>query len=1096
MARARSRPARRRRRSPLEWAGSWVTRHPKLTVAIWFLALVFLAGKGSGLEEKVSSSPIFIDGSEAEREHDVALSEFDAGSAVIVMLRGPAPALDRQGPLLVERLNRLPSTSVNSPWDASRVLGGLRPEPGVASLVISVGERPGLSSGQAVQAAEREVHRTISGPVHASVAGALSLALALRESASSAATAAERLALPVLLIVLLFVCRSLIAAALPVLVGAMVVGATKGVLDLCAELMRIESFALAAAGMLGLALGVDYSLLVVSRFREEREGEGDLAAAMQRTVVATAHSVVPAGCGLVLAMLVSALLLPSAVISSVALAVTTAAVLSVFSAIFATPSILMVTAKYLDRWSLPPRRPREGGPRWTQRLSGRPAMVIAIGLVLFVCSAWAFTLQTKVGTAEELPSDDQSRIQHEAIGRDLGPGWIAPVEVLLTSEDGPVTTTKRLEALTAFQREVEADPGIKTMAGFSSIARNTEQLRRLGPGLDAQQRGIVRIDSGLARVRKGAASSGSGLTQARDGAQRIDLAIGETEQGSRQIADGLRTTARGSERLDGGLSKAGDGSGELAAGAERSSDGATRLAKELVVVRERAGESRGSSRVLRNALRSGDRSLSGLSESVRLSEGELDAAREALQRMTVGRGDPQYATALAAIEAASQELRGAGGEAEEATGVRAGIEDAEGQFSLGLYLAARLAKNGRESERGIGQLAEASQRLDRGLRRLAKSSDSLSAGIAELSAGGERLSPGLRKLTESAERLAGGLGEIGTGATALSGGLGEGVAGSGELTGALGKLEAGTGRLLGPSGKGRFAAIHEKAPGLFKSGYFFLASLDGASPGQRERAGFLVNVGDGGSTARMLLIPSDEPNSDEALATRARLRADADRLERQAHAEVLVGGITPVIIDLNTDLRELAPLARLALSIVTILILLFVTRSLVLPLLAAALNLITVSATFGILALLFNDSLLGGPGYVDTVIVPASVILIFGLAIDYEVFIFARMREEYLRTGSAELAISNGLKQTSSVVTGAALIMISVFLVFASSPLTTLRTFGIALAVAVFIDAFLIRLVIVPAAMRALGERSWWMPRWLDRLLPGGGPPAVARGEG
>ena len=95
---------------------------------------------------------------------------------------------------------------------------------------------------------------------------------------------------------------------------------------------------------------------------------------------------------------------------------------------------------------------------------------------------------------------------------------------------------------------------------------------------------------------------------------------------------------------------------------------------------------------------------------------------------------------------------------------------------------------------------------------------------------------------------------------------------------------------------------------------------------------------------------------------------------------------------------------------VTIVILLFVTRSLVLPLIAAVLNLLTVSATFGLLSLLFNGSLLGGPGYVDTVIVPASVILIFGLAIDYEVFIFARIREEYVRTGSTSVGDHRGAR--------------------------------------------------------------------------------------
>ncbi len=115
---------------------------------------------------------------------------------------------------------------------------------------------------------------------------------------------------------------------------------------------------------------------------------------------------------------------------------------------------------------------------------------------------------------------------------------------------------------------------------------------------------------------------------------------------------------------------------------------------------------------------------------------------------------------------------------------------------------------------------------------------------------------------------------------------------------------------------------------------------------------------------------------------------------------------------------------RIVLSLVSLLILVPLLRSLTIPLLAALINLLTVSATFGMLALLFNGSLLGGPGYVDTTVLPATILVMFALAIDYEVFVFARIREEYLLTGSTSAAVSNGLDRTAHVVTGAAIIMI------------------------------------------------------------------------
>jgi RND superfamily putative drug exporter len=1083
---------------PLSRAARLVGRRPRLVLAVWFAVLGILAIQGSGLADKVSIGAVFVDGSEAQRTDAVVREEFGSDSVIVVVMRGPERDLNRQGRALVARLNRLPNTLVNSPWDAGQTIDGLEPGPEVASFVVGVGRRPGVDTKDSVLGVEEEVHRAVSEPVRASVTGGLLVAYALRNALDHGSTSGERLAIPVLLILLLFVCRSLIAAAMPVVIGAVVVAATKGVLVLCAGLVKIDPFALGATGMLGLALGVDYSLLVVSRFREERKSGGDPVTAVERTVLATGRSVIPAGCGLILAMLVAAQFLPSALISSVALAVTTAAVLSMLSAIFATPAVLLLVGKHLDRWSLPPRKDEPGLIlRWSRRVSSRPGIVLAVVFVLFLCAGWAFTLQTDIDGVAELPPDDPVRVQSEDVREALGAGWFLPYEVVMKSDDGPVTTPARLQALTTFQRRVEADPGIATMTGFGGVKRGGEQLQKLGPGLRAQERGIAKIDAGLGKVAGGAAASTDGLFAAQDGAQQLDSALGQTVTGSGRLADGLEATTKGSERLGGGLVRADEGSGKLAEGAEKSSDGAAKMARALKHAQERAGESTSSSRVLENALASGERSLAGLDETVRGSEQQLGAARQALQRMTVGRDDPQYAAALAAVEEASKGLGGGtdGEEEVESVGVPADIEHAQSQFDLGQYLTAQIAENGRDSQEGIAKLAKASRRLDRGLRRLASSSEDVSDGIAKLSEGGQELSPGLRKLTDSAERLVGGLTEIGSGAGELAGGLGKGAQGSSRLSVALGRLHSGSGRLRGPAGEGPISRLDERSPGLFKSGYFLLASMDGSKAEPRRQVNSLINLDDGGSAARMLVIPRYRPATSEGEETETRLHGHADQLQREAQAEVLVGGGTPATTDLIDDLREQAPITRLVLSLVTILILLMVTRSLVLPLIAALLNLLTVSATFGVVSLLFNGSLLGGPGYVDTVAIPTTIILVFGLAIDYEVFIFARMREEYVRTGSASQAITEGLGRSANVVTGAAVIMISVFLAFAVSPLATLRSFGVTLAIAVFIDAFLIRFVIIPATMRALGARSWWIPRWLDRLLPGGGSPVLV-GEG
>jgi putative drug exporter of the RND superfamily len=488
-------------------------------------------------------------------------------------------------------------------------------------------------------------------------------------------------------------------------------------------------------------------------------------------------------------------------------------------------------------------------------------------------------------------------------------------------------------------------------------------------------------------------------------------------------------------------------------------------------------------------MQTGEERLGEADLPIQTVESQLAAARQSLQEMTVGRDDSEYEAALAAVEAASTWLTGIDpqtGEDSTATdGVVASVRRAQGQFDLGRYLAGQLEKNGEQAAEGVAKLARGSARLDSGLEKLVDGSREMSQGIDRLSEGGQQLSPGLGRLQEGAERLASGLGLIQNGADGLSDGLRGGARQSDLLTGAVGKIGSAIEEQQGAPGESGLDRLRRQSPGLFRSGYFYLASLDGSPAARRQQAGYLVSIDRGGSAGRMLVIPRYSPSDPRTREVRSRLEADAELLAERMGAEVVVGGVAATQMDIDSELRDQAPYARLALALVTMVILVPVLRSLLVPLMAALLNLLTVAATFGFLALLFDGSLLGGPGYVDTGVLPATIIVVFGLAIDYEIFVFSRMREEYVRTGSAKTAVADGLLRTAPVVTGAAAIMIVVFLSFAVSSFSAMRNFGVAQAIGVAIDAFLIRLVIVPVMMQALGEWAWWMPRWLDRLLPG-----------
>ncbi len=1086
-----------RRSRLLLGVASLATRRSRLVVGIWIFVVATLAFVGRNLDHELGIHPLFIDGTASKRAHEIALQEFGSDQAMVVMLRGPHAQVEGQGRRLAARLEAMPRTLVITPWAGGGTIEGLSPSPNVATLIVRVepDEAEGVTS--VLPPVRRAVNAEVGEQVRASVAGFPAVIDSLQSASDRATKLGEMIAVPVLLLVLLLVFRSAIAAVIPIVIGGAVVATTRGLLTILNGFVQLDLFAIGVVGMMGLALGVDYSLLVISRFREERRNrDGDLGEAVRATVLITARSVIPAGCGLIFAMLVAAMILPGSIARSVSLAVIAATLLSMVSAICIAPALLTMLGDNLERWALPMRRSghRFAPLRWSRRLANRPGAVVAIVLVLVLLSGWAFTLNSSVASVAFLPPGDAGRQEQEDVEDVLGPGWAAPMEVIVNGRGHPVTSTQRLRALSQFQHHVEKDPGVDTMAGFSPIARGAERASGIETELAKQERGLARLATGIGKAHKGATLNTSGLRKAAAGSGELEAGIDAAHGGAGVLAGALQKVGDGSQQLSDGLGKVGEGSGKVAQGTSKASTGAGRLAEALGKAGEQTGELSSSARLIENAMHSGNERLGELQAPLQGSEERLAAAWQALQRMSTGRSDPAYAAAVAAVEEATRQLTGkdiGSGELVDPAyeGVGAGVERAEGQFDVGLYLASRLDKKGRQASEGIEKLADASSKLDRGLQRLASGSRKVSEGVDALDQGGEKLSPALRRLGEGAEHLSGGLGLLETGAGQLASGLGQGAQKSTLLSSGLGRIESGLDDQDGESG---LSQLQGRSPGVFHSAYFILAGLDGSRPRQRNQLGSLINLDRGGMNARMLIIPRDAPDSDAARRTKDRLEEDTADLARRTGTEVVLGGVAPGEIDVNDAVRDQSPLMRLGLSLVTLLVLIPVLRSLTIPILAVLINLLTVSASFGILALLFDGSLLGGPGYVDATVIPATMMVMFGLAIDYEVFVFARIREEYLRTGSTRAAVAGGLDRTAHVVTGAAVIMISVFLAFSVSELIMVRNFGVAQALAVAIDAFIVRLIVVPAMMNRLGKWCWWMPSWLDRLLPGARSRAVA----
>lgn len=292
-------------------------------------------------------------------------------------------------------------------------------------------------------------------------------------------------------------------------------------------------------------------------------------------------------------------------------------------------------------------------------------------------------------------------------------------------------------------------------------------------------------------------------------------------------------------------------------------------------------------------------------------------------------------------------------------------------------------------------------------------------------------------------------------------------------------------------------------PGQTRASATELAAGIGAVDGVKQVSPPLVS--ESGRTAVLTVVPTSSPDaqSTEDLVHRLReqsLHGSADG------AAVHVGGATATNIDLGDQLAERMPWFMGFVVGLSFLLLLVEFRSIFVPVKAALMNLLSVGAAYGAVVAIFQwgwlaDVFGAQPGPIESFAPMMLFAVLFGLSMDYEVFLLSRVREEYLRTGRAGPAVADGIAATARVITAAASVMVVVFASFLLNDDRVVNLFGFGLAVAIAIDATIVRLVLVPALMAVAGRTAWYMPRWLDRILPrvelepaaGLGIPAEAR---
>lgn len=1058
---------------------------PRAVLLAWGAVTLVLAVIGLGVSHSLSPSIVVVSGTESSRAQRLANAHFGPTQLVPILLQGPRAKLDSQGPRLVRLLVKRPHTRALSAWDAGAASEGLRPSPRAAMIVVSV-DRPEHDVVNTDQPQiERLVARTIASPVRASVTGQPSIDRALKRVALHSALRDELIAAGILFILLLLALRAPLAALLVTLLGGATVLAADGLMALIGHVIDTDAIAVALAAMTGLALSVGYSLMILDRVHRERQGSAEdaehthVTLAAVTAVLSSGRALLLAGAGVIVALLIATAIAPTSIITSLGIGILLCAALAVGGALLVTPAaIVLLGGRGLQASIGAPAGVTRDWDRlvdagaWVRRgavLAG--AMATAALLALAVP---ALSLDTGPPDVSQLPKGDSARQSFEQVARVMGPGWPTPYNLLVVNPHGPLTTAATLAKLDSLQERIAHGRRVASVAGPGGLSSETKplgtlpaQLKESSKLLTGGKSDLQRLVNGLGQAGGGAKQLRSGLKAASTGAGELHAGAGTAGSGSAQLHAGLTAARNGSAELSAGLGKALAGAQALKNGATAALAGSVELTSGLGSAGTPVKAGLPSLERLAGLTASTSGTLGSVQGQAQGAGHDLAGALDALRAMEAGKSDPRYGEALSALERASGSLGDLEG---RLSGTLTDAKSAAG-------LAAEASTQGAFLSRALKELHTGAGKLQAGLAKLRVGNKQLAAGIGALSGGGKELTGGLSQLSAGAGELQTGLGQLTSGAGELQSGLAGGVSPTGRLVNGLGVMQSSVAKFRGslPSPKG-LEELQQKSPGLFNSGYFLLAAIAGAQPASANAAGFAVNVTRGGDAAQIVVVSRYAVSSNETAALGDRLRRLADRFAARNHVAVAIGGPAGNLGDFVSATRGRLAWVIVAMAVAIALMLAIALRAVAVALVAVLVDLLTAAATFGALRVLFGGDHppLGGPGYLDPMSIVGIFTAIFGVSLVFLVATLSDTREALLRGQSLERALDAALRRTAAASTGVGLLMIAVAIPFATSGLLTVREFGVGFAIAVGLDAFLVRPVLLPAALTVLGPRGWW----------------------
>lgn len=1043
--------------------GAAMARWRWVVLVLW---LVLLGGAGALAQRAptvLKAGGFIVPGSESGETGEVLSKQFNASttSSVAVVFRSDNLTVDTDAfrtevVEAIERVSKLPEvSSIDSFFTTGNpLLVSADRHTAVANVSLTGDE------GDIENFSGKLRPLLLGGNLETLTTGLPAVNFDIQKTSEHDLKRAEIFTIPIVLVLLLLVFRTVLSAMIPLVLGAAAVVTAVAIIFVIGSLTTTSIFAMNVTSMIGLGLGIDFSLIVVNRFREEMAAGRPPRDAVAYTMATAGRSITYSAVTVMAGMLVLTLMLARMMsLRSISMAVLLVAFTALLSGLTLLPALLAILGPKLEWLPVLPRRraTTEGGEeeaqgiwyRISHAIMRRPWLWLAASSVILLIMALPIIRMELIGsTPGVLPAETESVRGVAALNQAFGANRLTPIQITVQApERDGAWKPEFLEGLAKLHEVVAADHRSQDTFSLATLPSFVTGPDGLPPGITSQ----ALIQAAVEVVPAAPAFVGLARFTVPSGFDVPSRAY-ESSQIVRPESGELRFTVGGPATLI------------RAKDASRATPG------------QQAAPPKGEQPPLDQpfTLAAGDQLVILPNTPVAMRNASAEPAVTLAVSMFIIRGTTQSQTTWTENNPAidlfarlpRQVLTGAVVTETPARGGVIALDRLE--FTPGTRIP-RHTHPGTELlafESGSFTIFEAPPDEMTITTADGRDAEGIPGSPASLTAGARAVVQS-RQIHRALERRTPKPGEAGGEPMRL-------------LSLRLLAADEPSFQLADPPRNSPPAFMKQLPKELFVA--------DDLAKATTAR---FININGNNDTAVLTIIPRFPQYSDETKQFVRELRGSIIPGIPEVDAyEVKVGGDTAVFLDFRDTLYNRFPLLGAAVMFLTFIILMMFFQSVFLPIKAILMNLASILATYGVLVLifkygwgheLFNFEPIGALAVITPVIL---FVILFGLSTDYEVFMLSRVKEYYHETGNNEEAVAKGLQHTAGVITAAGLILVGTFGSFASADVVIVKEIGLGLAIGVLIDSTIIRVIMVPATMRLAGNLNWWMPAWLKKIVP------------